>query len=412
MASSSKAARLEAQMELLRATVAAAAATVADMGPGDWGGASADACGAAAGELRRLVAGVESGARSAAPRSATSKVFRAISPAPLSPASSAGTPVDFSTPATTVPPEPLSPGFSDEEGSSDGEGHHRHHRHHRDDVSVSVSDGSPPRPHKQSVFAAAKLSDVAFERRSSETDGTSTSTIHGLLKGLRVGSVDMAPRRRSGERAPSKSEPPPVRSGALSADAGEARGRASPRSASPRTLPDSLNRTISGVANATVLGNLGKTVDRTHAELKEGQAEIESKFILFASRCREAYASVEAENDHVLPSDLMPAMKRMNRRVSWAIFDEMMRAKDVPPDRLLSREEFVELACELEHARLQENLRRCQAGQHKRAKFPTSKAPISAVFHSFRLIFGRAIIARNGLEAWMCFPERARAKHS
>ena len=38
-------------------------------------------------------------------------------------------------------------------------------------------------------------------------------------------------------------------------------------------------------------------------------------------------------------------------------------------------------------------------GQHKRAKFPTSKAPISAVFHSFWLIFGRAIISRNGLEA-------------
>ena len=43
---------------------------------------------------------------------------------------------------------------------------------------------------------------------------------------------------------------------------------------------------------------------------------------------------------------------------------------------------------------------------------PTSKAPISAVFHSFRLIFGRAIISRNGLEAWMLFPERARAEHS
>ena len=42
-------------------------------------------------------------------------------------------------------------------------------------------------------------------------------------------------------------------------------------------------------------------------------------------------------------------------------------------------------------------------GQEKRAKFPTSKAPISAVFHSFRLIFGRAIISRNGLEAWMLF---------
>jgi tetratricopeptide (TPR) repeat protein len=43
------------------------------------------------------------------------------------------------------------------------------------------------------------------------------------------------------------------------------------------------------------------------------------------------------------------------------------------------------------------------AGQDKRAKFPTSKAPFSAVFHSFRLIFGRAIISRNGLEAWMFF---------
>ena len=52
------------------------------------------------------------------------------------------------------------------------------------------------------------------------------------------------------------------------------------------------------------------------------------------------------------------------------------------------------------------------AGQQKRAKFPTSKAPISAVFHSFRLILGRAIISWNGLEAWMLFPERARAEHS
>ena len=52
------------------------------------------------------------------------------------------------------------------------------------------------------------------------------------------------------------------------------------------------------------------------------------------------------------------------------------------------------------------------AGQEKRAKFPTSKAPISAVFHSFWLIFGRAIISRNGLAAWMLFPERARAEHS
>ena len=52
------------------------------------------------------------------------------------------------------------------------------------------------------------------------------------------------------------------------------------------------------------------------------------------------------------------------------------------------------------------------AGQEKRAKFPTSKAPISVGFHSFWLIFGRAIISRNGLEAWMLLPERARAEHS
>ena len=45
----------------------------------------------------------------------------------------------------------------------------------------------------------------------------------------------------------------------------------------------------------------------------------------------------------------------------------------------------------------------CFPGQQKRAKFPTPKAPISAVFHSFRLVFGRAIISRNGLEAWMLF---------
>ena len=53
-----------------------------------------------------------------------------------------------------------------------------------------------------------------------------------------------------------------------------------------------------------------------------------------------------------------------------------------------------------------------RAGQQKRAKFPTSKAPISAGFHSFRLIFGRAIISRNSFEAWILFSERARAEHS
>jgi cation diffusion facilitator family transporter len=51
-------------------------------------------------------------------------------------------------------------------------------------------------------------------------------------------------------------------------------------------------------------------------------------------------------------------------------------------------------------------------GQHERARFPTSKAPISAIFHSFRLTFGRAIISWNGVDAWMFFSRRARAEHS
>ena len=51
-------------------------------------------------------------------------------------------------------------------------------------------------------------------------------------------------------------------------------------------------------------------------------------------------------------------------------------------------------------------------GQEKGAKFPTSKAPISVVFRSFRPIFGRAIISRSALDAWMFSPERARAERS
>ena len=62
--------------------------------------------------------------------------------------------------------------------------------------------------------------------------------------------------------------------------------------------------------------------------------------------------------------------------------------------------------------RLQLVMPESMPGQDKRANFPTSKAPFSAIFHSFRLIFGRAIISRNVLEAWMLFPERARAEHS
>jgi serine/threonine protein phosphatase PrpC len=54
----------------------------------------------------------------------------------------------------------------------------------------------------------------------------------------------------------------------------------------------------------------------------------------------------------------------------------------------------------------------CLPGREKGATCPTSKAPISVVFHSFRLIFGRAIISRKSLEAWTLFLRRARAEHS
>jgi hypothetical protein len=49
---------------------------------------------------------------------------------------------------------------------------------------------------------------------------------------------------------------------------------------------------------------------------------------------------------------------------------------------------------------------RSEAGREKSAKFP--KAPLSVVFHSFRLTFGRAIISRSALDAWMLFGTRAR----
>ena len=53
---------------------------------------------------------------------------------------------------------------------------------------------------------------------------------------------------------------------------------------------------------------------------------------------------------------------------------------------------------------------KCLTGQEKGAKFPTSKAHISVVFHSFWLIFGRVIISRNDLERECLSLERARAE--
>ena len=100
--------------------------------------------------------------------------------------------------------------------------------------------------------------------------------------------------------------------------------------------------------------------------------------------------------------------------IPWVIRETLLRSSNV---KLISRdgldwteESVTTLVSKVQRLRL-DGVQQ-EAGQDKRAKFPTSKPHISAVFHSFRLIFGRAIISPNTLEAWMLFPERARAEHS
>ncbi|KAH8069391.1 hypothetical protein JL721_5948 [Aureococcus anophagefferens] len=50
---------------------------------------------------------------------------------------------------------------------------------------------------------------------------------------------------------------------------------------------------------------------------------------------------------------------------------------------------------------VRDEARQFRPARDERATRPPSKAPISAGFLSFRLMFGRAIIPRNGLDAWM-----------
>ena len=52
----------------------------------------------------------------------------------------------------------------------------------------------------------------------------------------------------------------------------------------------------------------------------------------------------------------------------------------------------------------------CGGAGHGRDVGQLQTAPPSVVFHSFRLIFRRASISRDGLEACMVLPERARAE--
>ena len=73
---------------------------------------------------------------------------------------------------------------------------------------------------------------------------------------------------------------------------------------------------------------------------------------------------------------------------------------------------FPEETRAISHAQVFYRVRACFVRGRKRVRrWPTSKAPISVVFHSFWLIFGRVVVSRNGLEALMFFLECARAKH-
>ena len=83
----------------------------------------------------------------------------------------------------------------------------------------------------------------------------------------------------------------------------------------------------------------------------------------------------------------------------------------------------VDLRTMVDKKRLRECLRRLERGggvgdatesrrrgRNRVRHWPTSKAPISVVFHSFRLILGRAIISRSGPETRVFFFGNARAR--
>ena len=107
-------------------------------------------------------------------------------------------------------------------------------------------------------------------------------------------------------------------------------------------------------------------------------------------------ASVKAALD-----DAQPTMDALTGATDTAVFRKYYAARSEYYKQVGPPEAFYRSAISL-----------LGSGREKSATCPTSKAHISAVFHPFRLILGRAIISRNGLEAWMLFPERARAEHS
>ena len=134
-----------------------------------------------------------------------------------------------------------------------------------------------------------------------------------------------------------------------------------------------LNRLVDGYFLADMIINFNTAV----FDAKSGCWITDRRVI--AERYMENWFAIDVIS--ILPYDVLSVSKSFNRF------------------RLLRTLKVLKLLKLLRVVRIGRLLNWWASGQHKRATFPTSKAPSSAVFDSLRLIFGRAIISRDGLEA-------------
>jgi len=214
-----------------------------------------------------------------------------------------------------------------------------------------------------------------------------------------------SPRRRG--RAPRARADVRVRGDAAPRGGARARRRRRLRRREPRDagLPRPRRRALRGVAGRRADADpFYPTSTRAYANGFDARLAA----VLRALDERHRFVPKSAESTSTRPRVPKFGGDRPNRRLASSL-------PSMPPRAAAHWHPRRPLAAALENspfAEYQVSAEAFRAGQEKRAKFPTSKAPISAVFHSFRLIFGRAIISRNGLEAWMLFLERARAEHS
>ena len=184
-----------------------------------------------------------------------------------------------------------------------------------------------------------------------------------------------------------------------------------------------VRRIVEGETKVSKLPKMARELPAADAE-KEQVENMRSMFIAMAEDWRIVVVKLADRLHNMRTLRFMPPRKRAKiSRETLEIFAPLAHRLGMWQYKTELEETSFEHLFPAEYAALDEAIARkrttveaaleeCRAGQEKGAKFPTSKPHISAVFHSFRLIFGRAIISRNGLEAWVLFPERARAEHS